>query len=596
MVQLVNEYVPGGLQPRGADDHWGRCPFHEEQHPSFHVTPSKGFYKCFGCGKGGDIFRFVEEIEGVTFPEALKRLAERAGVRLEAASPEERAREARRAALVRALEQVAGFYERVLWSKTAAGERGRRMLQARGITDETARAFRLGVAPDGWSALPQMARERDVPIQALLDLGLVRQRDGGRPYDFFRDRLMFPISDEQGKVVAFGGRTLGDDERKYMNSPETAGVYEKRKVLYGLDRARKERPKRLVVVEGYVDVVVPHQAGHRNFVASLGTALTPEQARLARRYVDEVVLLFDGDDAGAAATHRALANLVGETGLTFKVARLPVGVDPDELVRKDPAALQAVLEEAEDLIAFLIGETLRGRDAASAATQERAVRAAIRLLGRIDDRVAMFMQLKTVAERFGLPEQVLREETAKAQAEAQRRPAAGRSERGAERGGPPGRSPEPAAPRRPATRDDVEAKLLEALIAVPDAAAQVAERGVGPASWTAGPTRQVAEAVFALASEQGAVDPAGVLSRLDDAAARDLAARLIGRIDSNKNYVKELEGVDALLVRARQRRLQEITREIRQTKDPQATERLLAEHKRLRAEIDDARRAVARAR
>lgn len=592
MVQLVNEYVPGGLQPRGPDDHWGRCPFHEEQHPSFHVTPSKGFYKCFGCGKGGDVFRFVEEIEGVSFPEALKRLAERAGVRLEPASPEERAREARRAALMRALEQVAAFYERVLWSKTAAGERGRRMLQARGISEETARAFRLGVAPDGWSTLPQLARERDIPLQALIDLGLVRQRDGGRPYDFFRDRLMFPIADEQGKVVAFGGRTLGDDERKYMNSPETPGVYEKRKVLYGLDRARRERPKRLVVVEGYVDVVVPHQAGHKNFVASLGTALTPEQARLARRYVDEVVLLFDGDDAGAAATQRALANLVGETGLTFKVARLPRGADPDDLVRRAPGALDEVLEGAEDLIAFLVGETLRGLDASSVAAQERAVRAAIRLLGRIDDRVAMFMQLKKVAERFGLPEQVLRDETVKAQAEAQRRPTSGRAAGHA-------RAPRsgPADGRRQPPRDDLEAKLLEALIAVPDAAAQVAERGVGPGSWSPGAPRLVAEAVFGLAAAQGTVDPAGVLSRLEDPAARDLAAGLIGRIDPNKNYVKELEGVDALLVRARQRRLQEITREIRQTKDPQATERLLAEHKRLRAEIDEARtRTVARAR
>ncbi len=609
MVQLVGEYVPGGLTARGADDHWGRCPFHEEQHPSFHVTPSKGFYKCFGCGKGGDIFRFVEEIEGVSFPEALKRLAERAGVRLEAASPEERAREARRATLLRSLEQVAAVDERVLWSPTAAGERGRRMLQARGISEETARAFRLGVAPDGWSALPQMARERDVPVQALLELGLVRQRDGGRPYDFFRDRLMFPIADEQGKVVAFGGRTLGDDERKYMNSPETAGVYEKRKVLYGLDRARKERPKRLVVVEGYVDVVVPHQAGHRNFVASLGTALTPEQARLARRYVDEVVLLFDGDGAGAAATHRALANLVGETGLTFKVGRLPVGADPDDLARKDPAALEALLEGAEDLIAFLIGATIEGRDASSAAAQERAVRAAIRLLGRIDDRVAMFMQLKKVAERFGLPEQVLRDETVKAQAEAQRRPAMGRAmgrsgtatdgrapgSRGSE-GVAGGRAQGPAAgARRPAPRDDVEAKLLEALLAVPGAAAQIAESGVGPTSWSSGPNRLVAEAVFALAAEQGAVDPAGVLSRLEDPGARELAAGLIGRIDSNKDYVKELEGVDALKVRACQRRLQEITREIRQTKDPQATERLLAEHKRLRTQIDEARN-LARAR
>jgi DNA primase len=200
MVQLVNDYVPGGLQARGPDDHWGRCPFHEEQRASFHITPSRGLYKCFGCGKGGDVFRFVEEKEGVSFPEALKRLAERAGVRLEAASPEERAREARRASLLRASDLVAAFYERVLWSKTPAGERGRQVLASRGIDEETARTYRLGLAPDdGRALLPQLARERDIPLQALLDLGLVRSRDGGRPYDFFRDRLMFPICDEQGR-------------------------------------------------------------------------------------------------------------------------------------------------------------------------------------------------------------------------------------------------------------------------------------------------------------------------------------------------------------------------------------------------------------
>lgn len=589
MVQLVNEYVPGGLQARGADDHWGRCPFHEEQHASFHITPSRGFYKCFGCGKGGDVFRFVEEIEGVSFPDALRRLAERANVALAPRSPEERVREERRASLLRAVEQVAAFYERVLWSKTPIGERGRRMLTSRGITEETARAFRLGVAPDGFGALPQLGRERDIPLQALLEAGLVRMKDGGRPYDFFRDRLMFPIADEQGKVVAFGGRTLAEDPRKYMNSTEVPGLYEKRKVLYGLDRAKKDRPKRLVVVEGYVDVVVPHQVGQRNFVASLGTALTPEQARLARRYVDEVVLLFDGDAAGGAATHRALANLVGESGLTFKVGRLPAGVDPDDLARKDPAALAQVVEQADELIAFLIQETLRDRDKTSAATQERAIRAAIKLLARIDNQIALFVELKKVAERFGIPEQLLRDETVKAQSEEARN-------QQPKPGAKPGAAPRPAAPAVK-QKDDIEAKLLEVLLALPEAAQQMAARGVGPDSWTSAPSRAVASAAFALAASGEVVDPAAVLGRLDDPAARDLASQLIGRIDLNKSYQKDLEGVDALLVRAQQRQLQEITREIRQTRDPQATERLLGEHKRLRAEIDEARtRSVARTR
>jgi DNA primase len=587
MVSLVNEYVPGGLQPRGADDHWGRCPFHEEQHASFHITPSRGFYKCFGCGKGGDVFRFVEEIEGVTFPEALRRLAERCGVRLEPANPEDRAREERRATLIRATEMVAAFYERVLWSKTPAGERGRKLIAQRGIGDETARAFRLGVAPDGRAALPQLARERDIPLQALIDIGLVRMNDGGRPYDFFRDRLMFPIADEQGKVVGFGGRTMADDPRKYMNSPEVPGLYEKRKVLYGLDRAKKERTKRLVVVEGYVDVVVPHQAGHRNFVASLGTALTPDQAKLAARYgVEEIVLLFDGDEAGAAATHRALANLVGDTArLSFKVARLPAGCDPDDLARKDPAALERVLAEADDLIGFVIEETLRDRDRASTATQERAIKAAIRLLARIDG-VAMFREVVKVAERFGLPEQFLRDETAKAQAEA-------RAPKKARAGATPAAAPRPAP-----LKEDGEAKLLEALLAMPTAAAQLANRGIGPDVFTEGAARRVAAAAFAVAADGQDVEPPAVLSRLDDAAARDLAAALIGKIDVKKEYAKELEGVGTLVARAAQRRAQELLREIRQTKDPQAKARLLAEHQKLRAEIDEARQigSVAKAR
>lgn len=587
MVQLVNEYVPGGLSPRGQDDHWGRCPFHEEQHASFHITPSRGFYKCFGCGKGGDVFRFVEEVEGVSFPEALRRLAERTGVKLEAASPEERARDARRAALLRATEQVAAFYERVLWSPTPIGEKGRRFLQQRGINEDTARAFRLGIAPDGWSTLPQLARERDIPLQALIELGLVRMKDGGRPYDFFRDRFMFPIADEQGKVVAFGGRTLADDPRKYMNSPEVPGLYEKRRVLYGLDKAKKERPKRLVVVEGYVDVVVPHQAGHRNVVASLGTALTPEQAKLARRFVDEVVLLFDGDEAGAAATQKALANLVGEAGLTVKVARLPDGLDPDDAVRKQPGLLEKLFDEADDLIGFLVEETLRGWDTSSAAGRERAIRAAIRLLGRVprDNSILFFTELNKVAERFGIPESVLRDETARARDEADRAPK---------------KAPAPAASapgKAVELKDDIEGKLLEALIAVPEAAVQVAALGVGASAWTDGAPRRVAQAAFALAAEGVAVDPAGVLARLDDVAARELASLLIGRIDAGKNYVKELEGVGVLVARAHERRLQEIKREMRQTKDPQAKERLLAEHKKLRAEIDEARsRTVAKAR
>lgn len=610
MVQLVSEYVVGGLQARGQDDHWGRCPFHEEKSASFHIRPSKGVYKCFGCAKGGDVFRFVEEVEGVDFKEALKRLARRTGVELEAETPEERAREERRAALLHACNQAVEFYESVLWSRTPAGEKGRAALKKRGITEETARAWRLGVAPDGWDALQSAMRARKVPERALLELGLIRRKDGGapgsnagssggRPYDFFRDRLMIPIACDQGRHVAFGGRTLADDPRKYMNSPEVPGLFEKRKVLFGLDKAKKARARRLVVVEGYMDVIVPHQAGLTEFVATLGTALTPEQARLGRRLADEIVLLFDGDAAGQAATQKALAGLVGEQGLTLRVARLPDGVDPDELVLKDKAGLEKVLAEADDLVGFLMTEALRGWDASSPAGRERSIKAAIKLLGRIDDRIGVATQMNRLAERFGLPETLLRDEVARARNDAlgEARAEADRARRGETRqAAPAAKAPAAKASRAP-LKLDAETALLEGLLAVADGVARVTARGVAPALFSEGPARLLAEAIFAAAAE-GPVDAAGVLGRLEEPAARDLAAALVGRIDPSKNYAADLDGADGLLLRARRRRLQDVNREIRRTKDEARRTVLLEESKRLGAEIRDAERSrtIARAR
>lgn len=606
MVQLVSEYVT--LERRGADDHWGRCPFHEEQSPSFHIRPSKGLFKCFGCGKGGDVFSFVEEAEGLSFPEALRRLAEKAGVALEPESPEERAREARLLELRRATALASEFFQEVLWSHTPAGERGRAYLVERGITPETAREFQLGVAPPEWDALTSWMRQRNVVEQALIELGLVRSRDGqdggrGRGvYDFFRDRFMFPIRDEQGKVCGFGGRTLCGDERKYMNSRELPGFYEKRRVLYGLDMARKARPKRLVVVEGYMDVVLPHQAGRREFVAALGTAFTPEQAKLARRYVDEVVLLFDGDAAGAAATLRALANLVGHPGLSLKVARMPGEEDPDELVRRDPALLEQVLDGAEDVIAFLIRSALIGHDAATPAGRERAIRAAISLLARITDLIRLNAELAAVAERFALPETVLRQELDKARREQSK---AQQSRPGAARGGPnPAATPSPArvAERAKAVQaSEFELRLLEALLAVPQGAVKVKEQGASAEGFSAGPARRIAEAIFADAAEHGAVEPARVLGRLDDPDTRGLVGGLIAQLGSaavggkHKDHEGELAGLDRLMRSSWERRLRELKEEIRRAerrRDQTTTARLLQEHRDLKARLAGGAKAI----
>lgn len=584
MLQLVSEYV--SLKPKGPDDFWGRCPFHEEKSASFHISPGRGLFNCFGCHKGGDVFRFVEEIEGISFGEVLRRLGRRTGVELESASPQERAREERRTALLRGSSLAATFFQDVLWSNTPAGEKGRSYLAERGIEEAAARAFGLGMAPDDWGALREFAQQRQIPSEVLLELGLLRQKDGGRPYDFFRDRLMFPIRDEQGKVRAFGGRTLGDDDRKYMNSPEIPGLYEKRKLLYGLDRALgrgddrpgARRPKRLVVVEGYMDVVVPHQAGRTEFVAALGTAFTEEQAKLARRYVDEVVLLFDADEAGTNASLSALAKLVGQEGLTVKVASLADGKDPDEVVRQDPQLLDRALDEAQDLINFIIEQTMRGYALSSPAGQERAIRAAIRLLARIPDKIRLFRELKVVAHQFGLPEQVLRdelirEESVSRQRESRRRPRSDRT-----------RPPGPALAPSHGPVEGRELHLLEALLAVPEAAARIAAQGGGPQAFSPGPTQVVAGAIFSVAAE-GLVEPARVMARIEDPAARSLCDRLIGRIRAEKQYEQDLAGFAALERQTVEARLKDITRRIREAGDKDTKNRLLAEHTRLRAQL-----------
>jgi DNA primase len=609
MVRLVSEYVQ--LQPRGRDDFWGRCPFHDEKSASFHILPSRGIFKCFGCGKGGDVFRFVEELEGVSFPEALRRLAAQAGVEIEDATPRERAEQERQGVLLRASTLARDFFQEVLWSDSPDGKRGQAYLEKRAILPETAREFGLGMAPDAWDALAGFARERSIPIQALVELGLVRERDGRR-YDFFRGRLMFPICDEQGKVRAFGGRALpnldgsptrDEADRKYMNSPEVPGFYEKRKLLFGLDHAKRARPSRLVVVEGYMDVVGPHQAGRNEFVAALGTAFTPEQARLARRYVDEVVLLFDGDAAGAQASLRALGKLVGEEGMTLRVATLPPGMDPDDAARGGTEELDRALEGADDVITFLISAALQGWDATSPAGRERAVKAAIKLLARIPDQIRLSTELGAVSDRFGIPESDLRAALGEARVEVRREAERARSEGaagdrasghhgghrpgGGRPDGPPLGSGSPRGPGgrphgAPSSLVGLDEQLLEALLAVPEAAGEAAARGLTPSLFADGPARVVAAEIFACAAEDGIAEAAQVLARVEDPASRDLLAELIGRIREDKDYRGELAGLDRLVARGREDRRKQIMVEIRHLRDPEARRQLLAEYRELR--------------
>ncbi len=321
----------------------GLCPFHHEKTPSFYVVEDKGFFHCFGCGAHGDAVGYLMRAENLDFIEAIERLAAEAGLAVPQQTPQERERAQRQKTLLEALAAAANFYEARLWS--AAGMRAREYLAQRGLDEETIRRFRLGWAPSPQETGDRQALRRalsgEFPEALLLESGLLRQPEAGEPYDYFRGRVLFPIGDRAGRVIAFGGRTMGDDQPKYLNSPDTP-LFEKGRVLYAwaaaranLARGEGSEPPPAIVVEGYMDVIALHHAGFGTAVAPLGTALTETHLHELWRLSPEPVLCFDGDTAGQRAMlralHRALPLL--QPGRSLRFAALPSGEDPDSLIR-----------------------------------------------------------------------------------------------------------------------------------------------------------------------------------------------------------------------------------------------------------------------
>ncbi len=337
LVKIVSEHVR--LTKRNKD-YWGLCPFHQEDSPSFHVIPQRQIWHCFGCERSGDVFTFVELIEKTDKRGALQMLAERAGVELKKLSPDQKERSDLRKRILDMLKLAAQYYEYVLW-KTPAGEPGRKLLESRRVSEETARKFQLGYAPAG-RGFAEYLRAKKRSLLDAQEAGLMR-RDGT---DFFAERLVIPIRDERGQTLAFTARTVRQDEqRKYINSPETP-AYIKGRVVYGLDLARDEIARRgqAVVMEGQFDVITAHHFGVANAVASSGTALTDDQVGLLKRFTDELLLVFDSDRAGREATRKA-AVLAAGRGLRTRVVTVPGAKDPDEFLRSAGPDASARWEE-----------------------------------------------------------------------------------------------------------------------------------------------------------------------------------------------------------------------------------------------------------
>lgn len=396
IVSVVSGYVK--LQRRGSN-YFGLCPFHNEKSPSFSVSPGKQMYYCFGCGAGGGVFNFIMEYENYTFPEAVRFLADRAGISLpeEEYSEEARRERDRRSSVLELNKLAAKFYYFQL--RAPQGQRGMEYLKNRELSDETMKHFGLGYAgPDG-SMLYRYLKKQGYSDALLKDSGLMQVNERQGMYDKFWNRVIFPIMDVNNKVIGFGGRVMGDDKPKYLNSPETV-VFDKSRNLYGLNFARTSKEKNLLVCEGYMDVISMHQAGFTNAVASLGTALTSRHASILKRYTDEVILTYDSDEAGIKAALRAIP-LLKEAGVSARVLHMDPYKDPDEFIKAlGTDAFQERIARAENSFLFELSVMEKSYDMKDPDGKTRFFQAAAAKIAGLELEIERENYIEAVAERY----------------------------------------------------------------------------------------------------------------------------------------------------------------------------------------------------
>jgi DNA primase len=416
ILQVVQDRIP--LKKSGAT--WkGLCPFHGEKTPSFHVNPDKGFFHCFGCGVGGDVFKFIELYDKVGFPEAVRVLAGRFGIPVPEPDDarKDEAADREREALLKLHEVAAAWFREQL--ATPAGRAARRLLEDRGLSPAASGTIGYGYAPGSRESLRHYLEQQRIASGLLVRSGLVTQRDDGSIVDRFRNRLIVPICRENGAVVAFGGRAIDRDQQpKYLNSPETA-IYTKGRTLYGLhlSKASIRQQGYAVLVEGYFDFAQPWQAGIQNIVASCGTALTPAHARLLRRFTGKVILSFDPDSAGQGAAARSSELLVAE-GFQVNVAMLPPGEDPDTLIRAQGGqAYVEKLRTSRQYLEYLLDRAASGYDMTSAESRRGFLDSMLAVAARIPDPAARDQFADRLAHKARITEEVVRSEIRRAAVE-----------------------------------------------------------------------------------------------------------------------------------------------------------------------------------
>ncbi len=413
IINVISGYIP--LKKKGRN-YWGCCPFHNEKTPSFSVTPDKGFFYCFGCQAGGNVFNFLMKIENISFYEAVKLLANKQNIPVpEKAKTESDLQKERELAKIYHISDLAKDFFHACLVKTSLGKAAREYLADRGVTADIINSFAIGFAPPMWDKLTVAFGERGYDGLLLAKAGLAVARNSGDGYyDRFRNRIMFPIRNAKGQVVGFGGRVLDNSQPKYLNSPETP-VFNKRNVLYGLDVAYKyiKETDQAIVVEGYMDLITTHSAGIRNAVASLGTAFTADQAKKLLHYGREIIFAYDNDGAGQNATLRAL-NTVRALGAAIKVISIPDGKDPDEFIRKHgPQQFHVLVSEAKGLLEYQIMQAINNIDYNGLEGKIAVIARVLPALASADNAIEVDAHIAKLSQLLAIDESSIRNELRK---------------------------------------------------------------------------------------------------------------------------------------------------------------------------------------
>jgi len=568
IVDLVSEYVT--LKKAGRN-YIGSCPFHKEKTPSFTVNAEKQIYHCFGCGEGGNAFSFLMKIGNMTFPEAVRHMAGKLGITLPSRefTPEEKNRQDQRETLLRVNHLAAAYYARSL--RSPAGARGKAYLEKRGIKPETIETFQLGYAPEGWRNLRDHLQREKVSLKHAEQAGLLVSRKDGDFYDRFRGRLMFPIEDVNGNVIAFGGRIIGEGEPKYLNSPESP-IYVKGRNLYGLARAKNaiRRDETLIIVEGYFDLLALWNHGVQNVAATLGTALTREHVDLIKRYTGSVALTFDADAGGKSALERSMS-LFLERGLRARAVVLSDGKDPDEFISKH--GKEAFLEEigrARALVDYYIDEVIG--HGTNIDDRRGALKGAIPFIAGISDPAERDQFMKRVSERLGVDEELVRREVSHH---------------------PAGRQEEAPAPRQATIGiDRVELALIQMMLEHPSKVRDVIEGNI-LVFFTSDALKSLGETIAAGHRSGQPPRLAELIDRIENRPIREKLLELTVSAGQSESSVSD-RLFDDTVRRVKERWYKERQRDLRvrllraqETGDQELFNRLLDEKERLRHEQKD---------